>query len=347
MSNVTVAQLAEVLGVTIDKLIDQLNKAGIEANSGDESVSNDDKKKLLAHLRASHGKSESDATAPRQVTLKRKSVSELRIPGSGPRAATKTVNVEFRKKRTYVKREALADDAQVDPEREQARKVLEESRQQRAEEARQVKENEQRQQREAEEQALRDAEEQARKVEEEKTRREAEEKAREEAAKRQAEENARRAEEERARKFAEQQRKRKKERPKPTTRYGREELHVAGGAAARRRKPTRRLSPSARPTEHGFSRPTAPVVRDIEVPETITVADLAKLMAIKSGEVIKALMNMGMMVTINQAIDQDTAILVAEELGHTAKPAVDKDIEQQLQAETPKARTKANPVRRW
>ena len=125
-------------------------------------------------------------------------------------------------------------------------------------------------------------------------------------------------EEERARKFAEQQRARKKEKPKPATRYGRTELHVAPGAAARRKKPGRRVSPGARPTEHGFSRPTAPVVREIQVPETITVAELAKEMAVKAGEVIKVLMGMGMMVTINQPLDQDTAILVAEEMGHSA-----------------------------
>ena len=107
MSQVTVSQLAEVLGISVEKLIAQMGKADINLTSGDAPVSNDDKKKLLAHLRSSHGKSESDATAPRKVTLKRKSVSELRIQGSGPRAATKTVNVEFRKRRTYVKREAL------------------------------------------------------------------------------------------------------------------------------------------------------------------------------------------------------------------------------------------------
>ena len=104
MSQVTVAQLAEVLGISVDKLITQMGKANIELSSASDTVSNDDKKKLLAHLRSSHGKSESDATAPRKVTLKRKSMSELRIQGSGPRASTKTVNVEFRKSRTYVKR---------------------------------------------------------------------------------------------------------------------------------------------------------------------------------------------------------------------------------------------------
>ncbi len=125
MSKVTVSQLADVLGVDSDKLLTQLNDAGIKASNGDDAVSNDDKKKLLAHLRASHGKVESDATAPRQVTLKRKSVSELRVSGSGPRAATRTVNVEVRKRRTYVKREVIQEQMGTpDAEREEARKLL-------------------------------------------------------------------------------------------------------------------------------------------------------------------------------------------------------------------------------
>ncbi len=332
MSQVTVSQLAEVLGVSVDKLIDQLNQAGIEASTGDQSVSNDDKKKLLAHLRASHGKSESDATAPRRVTLKRRSHSELRIAGSGPRATTKTVNVEFRKKRTYVKRDALAEHHAEDEEREAARRALEESRAQREAEARKEQEaKEAKEKQQAAEQARQDAEQKARKQEEEAARREAEEQARQAEEQRQAEEKVRREEEERARKFAEEERKRKQQDKKPATRYGRKELHVAKGAGARRRKPTRRVaSGSSRPSEHGFSRPTAPVVREIAVPEAITVADLAKLMAVKAGEVIKVLMGMGTMVTINQMLDQDTAILVVEEMGHSATVAEEKDIEAEL-----------------
>src|SRR5210317_677481 len=131
MSKVTVSQLADVLGVDSKKLLTQLNDAGIEASSGDDAVSNDDKKSLLAYLRASHGKRDSDATAPRQVTLKRKSVSELRVSGSGPRAATRTVNVEVRKKRTYVKREVVQEKIGTgDQDREEARRILEESREQ-------------------------------------------------------------------------------------------------------------------------------------------------------------------------------------------------------------------------
>jgi len=334
MSKVTVTQLADVLGVGVGKLLTQLNDAGIEAGGGDDAVSNDDKKKLLAHLRVSHGKGEGDGTAPSRVTLKRKSVSELRVSGSGPRASTRTVNVEIRKRRTYVKREVVQDQFSDEAEREQARKVLEESRAKR----------------EAEEQARRDAQDKARedretkereeaekllqKEEEEQSRRDAEDKAREEAARRLAEQAERKREEERSRKLAEEQIRRDKEKAKKSpTRYGRKELHVADGAARKRKRGRRIRTTSTRPTEHGFSRPTAPVTREVEVPETVSVSDLAKLMAVKASEVIKAMMQMGMMVTINQSLDQETAILVVEEMGHSARAATQKDVEQELIAE--------------
>ncbi|MFC1795859.1 translation initiation factor IF-2 [Pseudomonadota bacterium] len=336
MSQVTVSQLAGVLGVDISKLVSQLKEAGIEAKGGDDTVSNDDKKKLLAFLRASHGKIESDATAPRQVTLKRKSVSELRVAGSGPRASTRTVNVEVRKRRTYVKREVIAEQSGTDAaDREEARKILEETRATRAAEEKVREDAAEKVRLEKEEAERQLAMKQAEKEAEELSRKEAEERAEQEAAKRLVQDEERKREEERSRKIAEeQQRKREKEKSKPATRYGRKELHVAGGAAARRRKPGKRMrSASTQPTEHGFSRPTAPVMREVAVPEAITVADLAKLMAIKAGEVIKTLMQMGIMVTINQPLDQDTAILVVEEMGHSAKPAEDKDIEQELIAD--------------
>ena len=327
MSQVTVAQLAEVLGISVEKLIAQMGRANIALTSAEDAVSNDDKKKLLAHLRSSHGKSESDATAPRKVTLKRKSVSELRIQGSGPRASTKTVNVEFRKSRTYVKREALQ---QEDPEREKVKQALKEAQERREAEEKARQEAAEKARQEAEEAARKAAEEAAQKAKEEQTLREQEEKAEEAAARLRAEEEARKKEEDRLYKLAEEQHKRKKERSKPTTRYGRQELHVELGAGTRRRKPAKRVSAQPRPTEHGFSKPTEPVVREVSIPETIVVGELAKLLAIKAGEIIKVLMKMGMMVTINQTLDQDTAILVTEELGHSAKPAEDKGIEQEL-----------------
>ncbi len=335
MSKVTVEQLAEVLGIDVDKLIAQLKLAGIEASAGSDPVSNEDKKKLLAHLRASHGKSDNDATAPKKVTLKRKTLSELRVPGSGPRAATRTVNVEVRKKRTYVKREVVQEQMGVEySDREEAKKLLDESRAERAEEERkrdEIQENA-RLLKEAEERKV--AEEQERIAAEEKQRLEAEEKTRLEAKQRVDEETEKRRLEEKARKADEEKWRRDKEKATSSTRYGRKELHVADGATARRRKPGKRSKPSTSgPAEHGFSRPTEPVLREIAVPETITVADLAKLMAIKAGEVIKTLMRMGMMVTINQTLDQDTAILVVEEMGHAASAAEAKDIEQDLMAQ--------------
>jgi len=330
MSQVTVSQLAEVLGISIDKLLTQLSRAGIEARSGDEAVSNEDKKKLLAHLRSIHGKTDDDATAPRKVTLKRKSLSELRIRGSGPRAATKTVNVEFRKRRTYVKRDALQAQEALDPDREEAVRALQESRERRELEETERERTEEKARVEAAEGARLAAAEQARKTQEDIARQEAEEKIRQETEQRKAEESERRIEQERAKKLAEEQHKRKKQGSKPATRYGRKELHVARGTVARRRKPTRRVSSASRSTEHAFSRPTEPVVKDVAIPETISVSDLAKLMAIKAGEVIKVLMQMGMMVTINQVLDQDTAILVVEEMGHSATASEEKDVEQEL-----------------
>jgi len=337
MSKVTVSQLADVLGVDSVKLLSQLKDAGIEAKNGDDAVSNEDKKKLLGHLRASHGKVESDATAPRKVTLKRKTLSELRVSGSGPRAATRTVNVEVRKRRTYVKREVVEEQMGTDDaDREEARQILEESRAQREAVDRVAQEAAEQARLQKEEEARLAAEEQAKKDAEEQTRKEAEERAQQEADRRRAEDEERKREEERARKLAEEQRRRENEKKKstPKTRYGRKELHVAGGAATRRRKPGfRGRSSSSRPSEHGFSKPTAPVTRVVDVPEAITVADLAKQMAVKAGEVIKVLMQMGIMVTINQNLDQDTAILVVEEMGHSARAAEDKDIESQLIAE--------------
>ncbi|HEY5720533.1 MAG TPA: translation initiation factor IF-2, partial [Gammaproteobacteria bacterium] len=118
------------------------------------------------------------------------------------------------------------------------------------------------------------------------------------------------------------------------SRYGREELHVASDKSGKRRgKPARRergVRPST--SEHGFTRPTAPVVREVTIPETLTVAELAQKMAVKAAEVIKCMMQMGVMATINQVLDQETASLVVEEMGHKPKLVSDIDIEATLQS---------------
>ena len=333
MSQVTVSQLAEVLGVTPDRLLAQFKEAGIAIGEPDAPVTNDDKKKLLAYLRSSHGKSaERDETeAPRKVTLKRKTVSELKVPSGGAgrsrgrgQAPSRTVNVEVRKRRTYVKRGELKESGESDAEREEARRTLEESRRQREEAERAEREREEQrqaerereQEQEAEAREIAEAEAERRKAEEEKMR-EAEEKAREEAearaqaeAQAQAQAEAARAERERESKRKADKKPGKAEKKSGKTRYGREELHVA--SKSKRRKPKRKGKSTSVGGEHGFQMPTQPVKREIEIPESITVGELAKLMAVKAGDLIKALMNMGSMVTINQALDQESAILVAE-----------------------------------
>ena len=118
------------------------------------------------------------------------------------------------------------------------------------------------------------------------------------------------------------------------TRYGRNQLHVAKGKSGRRKggKGGRRALAGNFESKHAFERPTTPVVREVDVPETITVAELANKMAVKAAEVIKAMMTMGVMATINQLLDQDTAILVVEEMGHKANPMSADDVEAALAA---------------
>ena len=97
------------------------------------------------------------------------------------------------------------------------------------------------------------------------------------------------------------------------------EIHVAAGKSGKRAKKTRRpTGPIKLETQHAFEKPVAPIVRDVDVPEFITVGDLANRMAVKATEVIKTLMGMGVMATINQSLDQDTAVLTVEEMGHKA-----------------------------
>src|SRR5580693_5459974 len=129
MSDVTIKQLAGVLGMSVDKLLTQLDGAGMKFSSPDQVVSSTEKVKLLGFLRRTHGKGEREQenNSPQQITLKRKTVSELTVNQGAARG--KTVNVEVRQKRTYVKRSTMTDGQDVDPEREDALKKLQESQQ--------------------------------------------------------------------------------------------------------------------------------------------------------------------------------------------------------------------------
>ncbi|MEL7537553.1 MAG: translation initiation factor IF-2 [Pseudomonadota bacterium] len=320
MADVTVTQFADALKVPVDKLLAQLDEAGITVKGADDTISDDAKMELLNHLRRSHGRKDRPGgdAAPRKITLKRKSQSELKL--SGDKGRSRTVNVEVRRKRTYIKRDVLEGEAKQRQE-ELDRQRQAELEQQEAEERAQLQAEEDRknkleaEKREAEEAARREAQE-----------REQAEKAAREAA--EAAEKARREQ-------AEKERREREARAKQPTKYGRKELHVTegkGGKRKQRRKPTRRRATVNVDTQHGFERPTAPVIREIEVPETITVAELAQKMAVKAPEVMKTLMGMGAMVTINQAIDQDTAILLVEEMGHTARALEETAIDEELLA---------------
>jgi translation initiation factor IF-2 len=340
MAEVTITQFAEVLKVPVEKLLSQLDEAGIKVSGSDDTISDDAKLELLSHLRRAHGQDDTPATAaaPRKITLKRKSQSELRLSGSQGRA--RTVNVEVRRKRTYIKRDVLEKQALEEQEElDRVRREEEELVQAAAREQERLK-SEQEQavkraeaEREKEKQAQESAEEEARRAVEQASAVAAEEKARVEKA--EADARARRTKE--------------KAKPKPgrgETRYGRKELHVAGDKSGRRRRktPTRRRPVSVGgDSKHGFERPTAPVIHEVEIPESISVAELAQRMAIKGNEVVKVLFNMGAMVTINQVIDQDTATLVVEELGHVAKQIESADMDEKLLADEEQAEGEAVP----
>ncbi|MBJ90596.1 MAG: translation initiation factor IF-2 [Woeseia sp.] len=326
MADVTVAQFAEVLKVPVEKLLSQLDDAGIEVSGAEGLISDEAKLELLTFLRRSHGQEDTASLgAPRRITLRRKSQSELRL--SGAQGRSRTVNVEVRRKRTYIKRDVLEKEAQ---------KEQEELDRQRQEEQEKVDAEQREQERlKAEQEAAEQAAEEAGRLEE--ARQKAEEEAREAAEKAALVAAEDRAKAEKAEQEARQRKQKEKEKKKPKapadTRYGRKELHVAGNKSGRRKRKTpvrRRPVSISSDGQHGFEKPTAPVIHEVEVPENIAVSELAQKMAIKGNEVVKVLFNMGAMVTINQIIDQDTAILVVEELGHVAKPFSGTELDEDL-----------------
>ncbi|MEN8206374.1 MAG: translation initiation factor IF-2 [Pseudomonadota bacterium] len=339
MTEVTVKQFADVVGVPTDRLLVQLGEAGLSVSDENATITDSEKTQLLDFLRQSHGKRGALSTGggASKVTLKRKTQTELRatVPaGRGPlgrgaarsRPEGKTVSVEVRKKRTYVKRADLMAEEQdrLDQEAaEQARVKAEaaardEAANKKREEARQKLEEE----RAAEESRLQ-AERDARKKAEEELRQQS-------LAAAEAREKAAASEE--GRKKPDTDRKSRKDSAGKDTKYGRKQLHVVAGKGGRRKKKakTQRRVTIESAGEHGFERPTASVVHEVSVPENILVSELARKMSVKAAEIIKVLMQMGVMATINQVLDQDTATLVVEEMGHIAKPEQDNVLEEEL-----------------
>jgi translation initiation factor IF-2 len=339
MAEVTVSQFAEVLKVPVDRLLVQLDQAGIKVAGPNDRISDDAKMELLTHLRRSHGSGE-EGSAPRKITLRRKTQSELKLASNQGRA--RTVNVEVRQKRTYIKRDVLQEQAR------QQQEDLDVKRREAEEAARAETERAEAERREHErveaENRRRIEEEQNRKKQQEEARKVAEQRAREDAENREREQRrAAEAPPRRAEAAPRPERPERVEAPVPApkvddkqqpTRYGRQELHVVGDVSSRYKKKRRlkaRPSGGGSETRHGFEMPTAPVVREVAIGETITVAELAQKMAVKANEVIKVLMNAGIMATINQPIDQETATLVVEEMGHTVKVVKENQIETDIQ----------------
>ncbi len=374
MSEVTVKQLAEVLGISLDQLLDQLESAGISIKSADDAISNEDKRQLLAYLRNSHGKETKEQSPRKKVVLKRKSTGTLKVSsGSGVRSKTKMVNIEVRKKRTFTKPNKTEID-EIAQDRLEAQKALdvrknelekeelskieaqkliaqkEEQEQQRLAEEKQAAEEQANQEQAAAESTQEAVEETVEEVVEvvevEKTPEELAEIEKNNAKK--AADDAREEQVQRQVMAAVEKRKKEKEkrgegikqdakpakgnadnRSKTNNKYGRKQLHVKGGKGRHQLKPTFK-----KPEKHGFTKPVADQVKTVTITDSITVADLAKSLAIKSADVIKELMTLGMMVTINQILDQDTAVLVVEELGHEANVVESKTIAEELHSQS-------------
>ncbi|MGH4638191.1 translation initiation factor IF-2 [Klebsiella pneumoniae] len=369
MTDVTIKALASEIQTSVDRLIQQFADAGIR-KSADDSVTSQEKQTLLTHLNLEHG------SAPDKLTLQRKTRSTLNIPGTGGKS--KSVQIEVRKKRTFVKRDP--QEAERLAAEEQAQREAEEQARREAEEAAK---------REAQLKAEREAAEQAKREVADKAKREAAEKDKvsnqhtdemtktaqaekirreNEAAelKRKSEEEARRKLEEEARRVAEEARRMAEENEKnwsetsdspedssdyhvTTSQHARQaeddnDREVEGGRG--RSRSSKAARPAKKGNKHaeskadreearaavrggkggkhrkgsalqqGFQKPAQAVNRDVVIGETITVGELANKMAVKGSQVIKAMMKLGAMATINQVIDQETAQLVAEEMGH-------------------------------
>jgi len=325
MAELTVKKLADVVGVSAERLLTQMQEAGIKGKKVDSSVSEEERLALLSHLKRSHGE-KADAAEPSKITLKRKTKSQLKISSaSGQR---KTVSVEVRKKRTYVKRSVLEDDNKPTEEAVAAEAKVEtpvEAQVQQAPVAEVAVETQPAAA--AETTVAAQAPKQPAAAVEPVAKAAPAAAVAEAPAAEPVHENPRRKDKDKSRRADEDERPRRGKGGKS----GREQDGNRGNRRGKggKRAPAGR-GRSSGPNQHGFEKPTAPVVHEVSIPESITVAELAKKMSIKAAEVIKVMFKMGAMATINQVLDQDTAVLVVEEMGHKAIPMQENAIEDAL-----------------
>ncbi len=351
MAETTVRELADSVGIPVNRLLAHLGESGLHHTGADERINDQEKAQLFTHLRRLHGKGAAEPVTSRKITLRRKSVSELRVASAQGRR--KTVTVETRGRRSHASGAGLRIDSGVaaagdtgdaKARMDAAKRALHEEAKRRQQELDETLRAE------AE---VREKEEALRKLREpEKKPAPKAEPGTESAPATPAapdtasgavspspavstspavppvapappsrRPDAKRSDAKRGERGGRRERGRR----------SREELHVASDKAGRRRKKQKsRPVVRTQPTRHAFEMPTAPVVREVVIPETITVGELAQKMSIKANELIKALMGLGMMVTINQVIDQDAAIIVVEELGHTPRPVKESSIEEEV-----------------
>ncbi|MEC7547217.1 MAG: translation initiation factor IF-2 [Pseudomonadota bacterium] len=335
MADVTVKELADVVGTSTDRLLSQMKEAGLPQSAETDTVNDEQKQSLLAFLKKSHGEADAE---PKKITLKRKVTTTLKTGQGGKKA----VSIEVRKKRTYVKREEVDVAAEKARQEEEARLAAEKEAALKAQADAEKAAAEAAEKEKAAAEAAKSAEQpKSTTVPVSDTKTEAKVTVKKKADAKPAAKPEEDAAQKRAAAEAAQQRddhrkKAKTPERKRTDKDSRFDNEDSNGGRNQRR-PKAKLKTKGRNSnrnannEHAFTKPTAPVVREIELPETITVGDLAAKMAVKAGEVIKELMKMGVMATINQPLDQDTATLVVEEMGHkVSKLIADNQLEQDV-----------------
>ncbi|MBC3375995.1 translation initiation factor IF-2 [Pseudomonas sp. Z5-35] len=330
MTQVTVKQLADEVKTPVERLLQQMREAGLPHTAAEEHVTDSEKQSLLTHLKSSH---KAKVEEPRKITLQRKTTSTLRVAGS------KSISVEVRKKKVFVQRSPEEIEAERKRELEERRAVENAARQKAEEEAKRRAEEEARRQPAAGQTVTNDAV-AAPAVVAEPVR---------ESAPVVAAAPAPSAD---VRNKQNEQRRPDKPRADDNSRRGSgdgERKNAPHRASVKEKAPAPRVAPRTTDEEsdgfrrggrgkaklkkrnaHGFQSPTGPVVRDVQIGETITVGDLANQMSVKAAEIIKFMFKLGTPATINQVLDQETAQLVAEELGHKVTLVSDTALEDSL-----------------
>ena len=332
MANATISELAKVVGVAVEKLLSQVKEAGLPHTEAGDVISNEDKNTLLQFLRSSHGERE-EVVAPRKITLNRKTVGTLKAASGHGRG--KTVNVEVRKKRTYVKRSEVEEEV---PEEKVEEDPNEEVKSQEAEPADLADAG-----RKADEKVAEDgATESNKKQKSESDNVVPESTPIEVAADRADKPGAKRVKSQTKKESDGQDEKRKtaarNAKGKPAKR-AQKNIHVnddfvleggdiddsGRGRRGGRKNKTRLSAPT-----HTFEKPTEFIAKDITIGEANSLSALAQQMSLKSAELIKVLFKMGVMANINHVLDVDTATLLIEELGHRAKFVSEDALEENL-----------------